>query len=40
MLHSIWSTLWALAALLGGSPISEGLTSSEADRGHGMDPDG
>jgi hypothetical protein len=40
MLRSIWSTFWALAALLGGSPSPEDLTSSEPDLGHGMDPDG
>lgn len=40
MLHSIWITLRALAALLGGNPSPRDLTSSEPDRGHGMDPDG
>lgn len=40
MLYSIWSTLWVLAALLGGSSGPEDLTSSASDLGHGMDPDG
>jgi len=40
MLRSIWSTLLVLAAVLGGSPGPEDLTSSDPDRGHGMDPDG
>lgn len=40
MLHSIWSALWGFIALLGNSPNPEGLSSSEPDRGHGMDPDG
>lgn len=40
MLRSIWTTFWALAALLGNVPNPEDLPSSEPDRGHGMDPDG
>lgn len=40
MLRSIWTALWALAALLGNGPSTEDLPSSEPDRGHGMDPDG
>ena len=40
MLHSIWSALRALVALLGNGPDPEDLPSSDPDRGHGMDPNG
>jgi len=40
MLHSFWSALWALVALLGNRPHPEDLPSSEPDLGHGMDPNG
>jgi hypothetical protein len=40
MLHSFWSALRVLAALLGNGPYLEDLPSSEPDLGHGMDPNG
>lgn len=40
MLHSIWGTLVGLFSLLGTAPHPEDLSSSEPDRGHGMDPNG
>ena len=40
MLHSLWSVLRALAALLGNSLNPGDLPSSDPDLGHGMDPNG